>query len=443
MKKRAISVGFVALGCPKNIVDSERMLAIIGEEGFCISSDPDNADVVVINTCGFIEPAKQEAIAAIKQAVKRKKNGAVGKVIVAGCLSEKMGEGLFDEVKGIDAIVGLGARESIGSIIKKTLEGDKHIYLPEHANTINDDRGRLLITPAHWAYLRISEGCNRKCAFCTIPAIRGQFRSKPMEMVVAEAKELVANGAIELSIIAQDSNYYGKDLKIENGLGKLIKELEKIKKLKWIRLMYLYPAGIDEVLLQAIVKSEKVVRYFDLPMQHVNNEILKKMRRADTKQKNQRLVERIRELMPEAVLRTTFITGFPGETDEQFDELLEFVKWAKFDAMGCFTFYAEKGTIAAEMDGQVEEKLKTQRADELMTIQQKIAFDRNAARVGSEMICLIDNVDQQGQGEGRFYGQAPHIDSVCVIKECKASAGSFIKTKVVGWEGYDLLVEQI
>ena len=369
--KKTVTVGFVALGCPKNIVDSEKMLASIAtsEMGFVITSDPNNADVVVINTCGFIAPAKAEAIEAIRAAVKRKKRGTVKKVVVAGCLSQRMGKALFDEVPGIDTIVGLGGRDDIAKVIQQTIDADTtQLYLPEHT-AVGDDRGRMLITPAHWAYLRISDGCNRKCAFCTIPAIRGKFRSKPFENILEEAKELAENGAVELSIIAQDSNFYGHDLKMKNGLSLLIRQLEKIEPLKWIRLMYLYPAGIDEPLIETMAQSKKVVHYVDMPMQHVNNTILKNMHRVDTKEHTQRLIENLRGAMPDAVLRTTIIVGFPGETDEQFEELLEFVTWAKFDALGCFTFYAEKDTAAAVMPDQVPEKIKHQRADRLMQTQ--------------------------------------------------------------------------
>ena len=444
----------MALGCPKNIVDSEKMLATIAtsEAGLVITSDPDNADVVVINTCGFIAPAKAEAIEAIRAAVRRKKRGTVKKVIVAGCLSQRMGKSLFDEVPGIDAIVGLGGRDDIAEIIKETLEHGQDaratLVMPPHTE-VGDDRGRLLITPAHWAYLRISDGCNRKCAFCTIPAIRGKFRSKPFENVVEEARELAANGAVELSIIAQDSNFYGHDLKMKNGLSLLIKELEKIEvethgraSLQWIRLMYLYPAGIDEALIDTMAQSKKVVHYVDMPMQHVNNAILKNMHRVDTKEHTQQLIEKLRSAMPDAVLRTTIIVGFPGETDEQFDELLEFVKWARFDALGCFTFFAEKDTAAAAMPNHVPGKIKQQRADRLMQVQQKIAFEANRRRIGTTLTCLVDSVDEHKTGEGRFYGQAPHIDSICVINKCTAKPGEFAKIRVTDVNGYDLIVEQ-
>jgi len=445
-KKQKITVGFVALGCPKNLVDSERMLAEIAEAGFLITAEPDTADVVVINTCCFIAPAKAESLEAIRHAVGRKLSPPrrVKKVIVAGCLPERAGRQLFNQVDGIDAVVGLGQRDNIAGIIKKTLScGQPTAYLDQQVEIIHDDRTRLLITPGHWAYLRISEGCNHRCSFCTIPAIRGRFRSKPRELVLAEAVELVSMGTVELNIIAQDSTYYGRDLKIKTSLAGLVSELEKIAGLSWIRLMYLYPAGIDDKLIETIAESEKIVRYLDIPIQHVNNKILKAMRRPDTKDQLQRLIEKLRCAMPDIVLRTTVIVGFPGESERQFAELLEFVKWAEFDALGCFMFCAESGTAAAQMPGQTPEKVKQQRLEELMLTQQKIAFARNKNKFGSKLTCLVDSVDSNRLSQGRFYGQAPDIDSVCIIEKCSAKPGEFINTKVVGTKGYDLLVEQI
>lgn len=443
-KKQKITVGFVALGCPKNLVDSERMLAEIAEAGFSITAEPDTADVVVVNTCCFIAPAKAESLEAIRGAVNRKLSGAVKKVIVAGCLPERAGRQLFNQVDGIDAIIGLGQRDNIAGIIKKTLScGQPTAYLDRSSQTIHDDRTRLLITPGHWAYLRISEGCNHRCSFCTIPAIRGRFRSKPRELVLAEAGELVSAGTVELNIIAQDTTHYGRDFKIKNDLAGLLSELERIAGLSWIRLMYLYPAGINDKLIETIAESEKIVRYLDIPIQHVNNKILKAMRRPDTKDQLQRLIEKLRCAMPDIVMRTTLIVGFPGESERQFIELLEFVKWAEFDALGCFKFYAESGTAAAQMPGQVPEKVKQQRLEELMLTQQKIAFAKNNNRIGSKLTCLADSVDSDRLSQGRFYGQAPDIDSVCIIKKCSAKPGEFINTKVGGTKGYDLLVEQI
>ena len=437
-------VGFIALGCPKNVVDSEKMLAEIAQGGFFITAQPDSAEVIIVNTCGFIAPATAESLEAIRWAVGRKLNGGVKKVIVAGCLSERLGAKLFREVEGIDAIVGLGERDNIARIIKKTLscEGPA-AYLDRAPQTISDDRSRLLITPRHWAYLRISEGCSHRCSFCTIPAIKGRFRSKPPELVLAEAVELVSAGVVELNIIAQDTTRYGRDLKMKEGLAWLVKELEKIAGLKWIRLMYLYPAGIDERLIEAVGKSGKIVHYFDVPIQHVSNKILKAMRRPDTKERLKRLIERLRGAVPDCVLRTTIIVGFPGETDEESAELLEFIKWAEFDALGCFKFYPESGTRAAEMPGQVPDDVQQQRLENLMLAQQKICFAKNEKRIGRQLVCLVDYVDSEGVGRGRFYGQAPDIDSLCIIKNCSGKSGDFIDTKVVGMKDYDLVVEQI
>jgi len=438
------TVRLVALGCPKNIVDSERMLAEIAQAGLVIIAEPENADVVVINTCGFIAPAKAEALEEIKHAVACKLNGSVKKVIVAGCLSQRMGEQLFNQAEGIDAVVGLGQRDNIARIIKQTISSEQPAaYLDHWPKTINDDRARLLITPRHWAYLRISEGCNHRCSFCTIPAIRGPFRSKPEELILAEAAELVSAGVVELNIIAQDTTYYGRDLKTKNGLSSLIRELEKTANPAWIRLMYLYPAGIDDRLIETIAESEKIVHYIDMPVQHISDKILKDMHRLDTRESICRLIENLRLSIPDIILRTTLIIGFPGETDRQFNELLDFVRWAKFDALGCFRFYPESGTPAAEMPAQVPDRIKRQRLEEVMLTQQKIAFAKNKKRIGTKITCLLDSVDSKGTGRARFYGQAPNIDSICIIKNCPANPGVFLNAKVVDTKDYDLLTEQI
>ncbi len=442
--QETVTVGFIALGCAKNIVDSEKMLAKIAEAGLVITAEPDNADVVVINTCGFIAPARDEALEVIKHAVDCKLNGAVKKVIVAGCLSERLGRQLFKQADGIDAIVGLDQRDRIGRIIKKTLSANKSTaFLDKSPHTISDDRARLLITSRHWAYLRISEGCNHRCSFCTVPAIRGRFRSKPRKLILDEAAELVSAGIVELNIIAQDTANYGCDLKMKNGLASLAGELEKIAGLKWIRLMYLYPAGITDALIETIAESEKIVHYLDIPIQHINDKILKDMRRPDTGERIRRLIEKLRSAVGDVVLRTTVIVGFPGETDRQFNELLDFIKWAEFDCLGCFEYHPESGTAAAEMPGQVPDRIKRQRLEELMLTQQKIAFAKNKTRIGAELTCLVDSVEAQGTGQGRFYGQAPDIDSVCIIKNCSAGPGVFLNTKVIDTKDYDLVVEQI
>jgi len=461
-KRNQVTVGFVALGCPKNMVDSERMLAHLAEAGFLIAAEPEQADVVVINTCGFIEPATLESLEAVEQAIANKKMGNVQKVVVAGCLAQRLGEQLLSRAAGVDAIVGLEHRDAIARIIRDTLACDEsRVYLGPAPCTAVDDRVRLRIGPAHSAYLRISEGCSHRCSFCTIPAIRGPYRSKPMSLVLDEARELVGSGAVELNLIGQDTTVYGRDLQLRDGLASLLEELVQIPGLTWIRLLYAYPTGITDRLIATIAQSERIVHYLDLPIQHANDRILKAMRRPDTKEDLCRLIDRLRTAMPDIILRTTLIVGFPGETQSEFEELVEFVNGARFDALGAFTYFPEAGTPAAEFPAQVRDEIKQARLDALMLAQQEIAFARNKERIGSRLTCLVeqrgrrtdDRRRRRGQsairnpqsaiGRGRFYGQAPDIDSLCLIEGCSAAPGRFIETKVIGARDYDLVVEQI
>ena len=450
--QKPVTVGFIALGCPKNLVDSERMLAQIAQAGLLIAAEPERADVVVINTCGFIAPAKEESLDAIRQAVKAKKKGGVRKVIVAGCLPQRAGAELLSEVEGIDAIVGLEQRDAIAHIIQDTLAAGKpSAYLGPAPCAVADDRIRLRIGPAHSAYLRISEGCNHRCSFCTIPAIRGPYRSKPAELILEEARELVSSGAVELNLIGQDTTVYGRDLKMRDGLVSLLTQMEQIPELAWIRILYAYPTGITGALIETIAQSRKIVHYLDIPIQHASDVILKAMRRPDTNRRLRKLIEILRTAIPDIVLRTTLIVGFPGETQKQFDELAEFVTWAQFDALGVFTFYPESGTPAAEFAGQVPDEVKQNRLEELMLRQQEIAFARNRRRNGSELLCLIDSVEGRGLARGRYYGQAPDIDGICIVKghsparrgSPKRTPGQFLQAKVTGTQDYDLLVRQI
>jgi len=440
----SITVAFVALGCAKNVVDSEKMLAEIVQAGMLITTRPEHADVIVINTCGFIAPAKAEAIEEIRRAVQCKKNGRVKKVVVAGCLCERLGKELFAHVGGIDAIVGLGRRDEIATIIRKTLASEQPAaYLGHQCLSAADDRTRLRITPDHWAYLRLSEGCDHRCSFCTIPAIRGRLRSKPRRLVLSEAAELVSAGAVELNLIGQDITSYGRDFGEKDALPGLLRELEQIPGLEWIRLFYLFPAGISDRLAETIAASQKIVSYVDMPVQHINDDILRRMRRPDSKDRIRSLIDKLRCAIPEVVLRTTLIVGFPGETERQFEELVEFVRWAQFDALGCFKFYAEDGTPAARMPEQVPEHVKDRRVDELMLAQQEIVFAGNEKRIGSRLICLVDSVGPDNNGRGRFYGQGPQVDGVCLIDNCTARPGGFISVKVSAAKDYDLIVEPV
>ncbi len=447
LRKQPVIVSFISLGCPKNAIDSERMLAEIAQEGMLITSESDKVDILIVNTCGFIAPAQAESLGAIKEAVALKRSGRIKKVIVTGCLCNRMGDSLLHEVEGVDAIVNIENRDFIGRIIREVISSNKSLtYLDkkieEDENKVLDDRTRLLTTPGHWAYLRISEGCDHKCSFCTIPSIRGRFRSKPQELIIAEAEELVSAGAVELNLVAQDTTYYGRDLKIKGGLSSILRKMEKIDRLKWVRLMYLYPTGLDNELIDVIANSGKIVHYLDMPIQHVNRQILKSMRRPGDGGQLKKLIDKLRNAMSDIVLRTTLIVGYPGETDRQFEELVDFIEWAKFDALGCFEFYPESGTAAALMPSQVPGRIKKQRLEELMLTQQKIVFAKNEKRIGQTLTCLVDSVDG-GTGRGRFYGQAPDIDSVCIINKCSVKPGCFVETKVVGTRDYDLIVERI
>ncbi len=456
-----IKVSFISLGCPKNTVDSERMLAEIVQAGFLLASEPQDSDVVVINTCGFIEPAKLEAIETIKAAVELKNIAVVKKVIAVGCLAERMAGELLKVVEGLDAVSGLDYRDDICQVIKQTLKlkdgeqlnfnqetagnnTDSDIEKPSHA--ISDDSCRLLITPAHSAYLRISEGCDHKCSFCTIPAIRGPFRSKPQEQIIKEARELAKAGVVELNLIAQDSGYYGKDFGIKNALPALLKELEKIDGIHWIRLMYMYPAGLTDEVIEAIAESKKIVKYIDMPIQHINDEVLKNMRRPDRSSQIKSLIEKLRNKIPEIVIRTTVIVGFPEETDEQFGQLIDFVKWAKFEALGAFSYCKEPETEAAKMECQINDDVKNFRRDKLMATQQHVAFKKAKKMVGRKLKVLIDLVDQNGFS-ARYYGQAMDVDGICIWGqnqvEAQAKTGEFKNVKVTAAKGYDLIVELI
>lgn len=420
------------------------MLAQIVEAGYLIAADPTQADVVVVNTCGFIETAKAESLDAVAEAVAGKRSGTVQKVIVAGCLSQRLGQRLLKEVKGIDAVVGLEQRDDIARIIRRTLSAPRPaVYTEQVCDSVADDRVRLRIGPAHSAYLRISEGCNHRCSFCTIPAIRGPFRSKPLEQVVQEAVELASSGAVELNLIGQDTTIYGRDRKTEGGLVTLLAELERVPDVTWLRLLYAYPRGVTDDLIGRMAQSSRIVRYLDIPIQHANDSILKAMRRPDTRADLEALIERLRSAIPDIVLRTTVIVGFPGETEAQFEDLLDFVKGARFDALGAFTYFREEGTAAAAFPDQIPDEVKQERLDRLMLTQQEIAFAKNQARVGTRLQCLVDATDEGRIAYGRFYGQAPDIDSICIVSGCSAGPGQVAEVKVVGTQDYDLLVEQI
>jgi ribosomal protein S12 methylthiotransferase len=436
-RSEPIRVALASLGCPKNLVDSEKLLAHLAEGGCLVGAPMDEADVIVVNTCGFISPARDESMEVIAEALQLKAAGQVRRVVVAGCLVNRDGEALQESAPGIDAIVGVNDREQILAAV--TGNGPR-VRISGPAAVAGSDAGRFRLTPRHTAYLRISEGCSRKCTFCTIPAIRGPFRSKGPEQVIDEAQELIDDGAVELNVIGQDTTNYGRDLDGTPSLAALLGRLDGLDGAEWIRLLYAYPTAVTDDLVDAIASCGHVVPYLDIPLQHICDAALKRMGRAATRARTERLLHRLRERIDGLVLRTSLIVGFPGETDGEFDELLDFVRGVRFDALGVFPFCAESGTPAADMPDQIPHGVTESRLEAVMLAQQEIAFEANARKIGSDVRVLVDGIDEEGICVGRHYGQAPDIDSICMLTEPRP-AGEFVDGRVADWEDYDLIVE--
>jgi len=438
--KQALSVSLVSLGCPKNLVDSESMLARLAEAGLVVGAPMDDADVIVVNTCGFLSAARDESLEVIREALEQKRRGRTRRVVVAGCLVNRDAKDLCDSNDGIDALVGVNNRDDIIPAVT----GRKRLTRLDAYNgePAGSDAGRFRLTPRHTAYLRICEGCSRRCTFCTIPAIRGPLRSKTPEAVLAEARELADDGAVEINVIGQDTTAYGMDLNDDPApsLCDILRRLDRLDGLRWIRLLYAYPSRFSDELIDVIAGAERIVPYVDMPLQHISTGVLRRMGRGVTRSGVEGLLGRLRRKVPPLVLRTTLIAGFPGESDGEFQELLEFVKDFRFEALGVFAFSPERGTPAASMPGQLPDEVKAQRVDALMLAQQEIAFEQGSARVGSPVEILVDGTDSRGYCIGRHYGQAPDIDGRCVLSEPRA-AGSFVRAEVVDSDAYDLVVE--
>ena len=432
---------FISLGCPKNLVDSEKMLGHMALDGYTLVSEPDGADFVIVNTCGFIESSRLESKSVIREMIDLKERGRIRGVIVAGCLPERVGGSLIDELPGIDHIVGVFARDEITKVADRLIGGateQRELFRPAPMKAL-DDRSRLRITPAHFAYLKISEGCDRTCTFCAIPKMRGKHITKPVEAVVTEAEELAADGVKELILVAQDTTYYGLDLYGEVRLVELLRKLEQVPGIDWIRLMYLYPVHFTDELIRTIAESKRIIPYLDMPLQHINDRVLKRMQRRVNRSQTEELIGKLRETIPNLVLRTTFITGFPGETDEQFAELREFVKQTRFERMGVFTYSLEPGTPAEKLDGHLPEEVKTARQDELMSLQQEIAFEFGDSLAGYELDVLIDEQHKDDVWIGRTYADAPEIDGNIYVRGVDLPVGEFVPVEITGRDEYDLL----
>ncbi len=447
---RPTRVAFVALGCAKNLVDSERMLGQLAEAGAEITADEADADVIVINTCGFLRASRDEAHEAIRQALRQKKKGRCRRVVVAGCLVQRDGKDLLEAFPGIDALVGVHNRDDVATAaLRRPTPGAgrrRHVpdlYLGDYHPHVMLDTARLRLTPRPYAYLRIS--CNQRCTFCTIPAIRGPMHCKPPEVVLAEARELIADGAVELNLIGQDTTSYGEDLGRPGGLAGLLRAMDRLPGLGWLRLMYAYPSVLTDEILDAIAECEHVVKYVDLPLQHINDRVLRAMHRCVTRAETEALLQRLRDRIPGVAIRTTLIVGFPGETDGEFEELLAFVRSFGFDALGVFPYSLEPDTPAGRMKQQVPDAVKRRRADAIMAAQQEIAFARAAERIGRTLDVLIESPPAEAGGlcRARHAGQAPEVDGLTYVEGGPFRPGEFVRVRCERTQGYDLIARPV
>lgn len=433
-------VGMISLGCPKNQVDGEALLAKLAQAGYQIVNEIENSDVMIVNTCGFIEDAKREAIDTILEVAQYKEAGLISAIVVTGCLAERYQDEILKEMPEVDAVIGIGANSDIVKVCDKALCGIKTSNFPNKCYLPLDGE-RMLSTPPHWAYLKIAEGCDNRCAYCAIPGIRGDFRSRTIESVVDEAKSLVNRGVKEIILVAQDTTKYGQDLYGEYSLDKLLKKLVKIDGLEWIRLFYCYPQRITDSLIDVIANEDKVCKYIDIPLQHSDATVLKNMNRVGDGNDYRVLLNKMREAIPGLALRTTFMVGFPGETDEQFENLCEFVKDIKFDKMGCFTFSPEEDTPAFDMKNQIDEDVKKRRQEVLMNVQFFITKASNKSRVGNIYKVIVDSF-ADGKYTGRSYMDSPEIDSgIIFTSNKKLNIGDFVDVKITDFDGYDLIGE--
>ena len=432
-------IGMVSLGCAKNQTDAEIMLGILLEDGCEIVYDPSCADVLVVNTCGFIESAKQESINAILEMAQYKEENCK-LLIVTGCLAERYSDEIMQELPEVDAVLGTGDYDKIAEVIKKAFEGDKPVICGNKDRTPEGNLPRILSTPSYTAYLKIADGCDNNCTYCAIPSIRGHFRSRSIEEIMDEAQNLAQSGVKELILIAQDTTRYGVDLYGEYSHDKLLEKLVTIEGIDWIRVHYYYTEAITDSLIETMAKHDKICNYIDMPIQHINNTILRRMARRTKREQIIEKIEKIREKMPDGTIRTSIITGFPGETEEQFDELYEFVKDIRFDRMGVFAYSQEEGTPAADFEDQIDDAVKQERLDKLMTLQQQISLELNREKIGKVLDVLVEGYDEENfLFYGRSRGDSIEVDATVYFgTENEVSAGDIIKVKILAADEYDL-----
>ena len=432
---------FLSLGCDKNLVDSEVMLGMLTSRGYEITDDENEADVIIINTCCFIHDAMEESIQNILDMAEYKKNGKAKALIVTGCLAQRYRQEILDEIPEVDEVLGTTAIDQIIRAVDQALEGKKEVILSDLNALPLPDARRAVSTGGHFAYLKIAEGCDKHCTYCIIPKLRGSYRSIPMEYLLKEAQELADQGVKELILVSQETTLYGKDIYGEKSLHRLVRELCRINGIQWIRILYCYPEEITDELIQVMKEEKKVCHYLDLPIQHANDQVLKRMGRRTTKQELIDIVHKLRKEIPDICLRTTLITGFPGETREQHEELMEFVDEMEFDRLGVFTYSPEEGTPAAEMPDQIDQEIKEERQAELMELQQEVAFDKAGEMKGREVLVMIEGkVADENAYVGRTYRDAPNVDGLIFINtEEELVSGDFVKVEVTGALDYDLI----
>lgn len=436
---------FISLGCDKNLVDTEVMLGMLASRGYEMTNDEQEADIIVINTCCFIHDAKEESIQNILEMAEYKKNGSAKALIVTGCMAERYRQEILDEIPEVDEVLGTTAYDRILDAVDAALAGQHEVMTADLDALPLPETKRLVTTGGHFAYLKIAEGCDKHCTYCIIPKIRGNFRSVSMERLLKEAQDLAEQGVKELILVAQETTLYGKDLYGEKSLPKLLRELCKISGIRWIRILYCYPEEITDELIQVMKEESKICHYLDLPIQHANDTILKRMGRRTSKQELIDIVQKLRKEIPDICLRTTLITGFPGETQEQHEEVMEFIDTLEFDRLGAFTYSPEEDTPAATFEDQIDEEVKEDRQADIMELQQEIAFDKAEDMIGREVLVMIEGkVADENAYVGRTYRDAPNVDGLIFINtDVELISGDFAKVKVTGALDYDLIGELI
>ena len=440
-----MNILFISLGCDKNLVDSEVMLGLLDKKGYQIVDSEEDADIIVVNTCCFIHDAKEESIQTILEMAEYKKEGKLKALIVTGCLAQRYQQEIIDEIPEVDAVLGTTSYDHIVEAVEEALAGNGHVVLEDVDALPDVKEKRLVTTGGHYAYMKIAEGCDKHCTYCIIPKLRGNYRSVPMEKLLAEAKDLADQGVKELILVAQETTVYGKDLYGEKSLHKLLRELCNRSGIQWIRILYCYPEEIYDELIQTIKEENKVCHYLDLPIQHASDAVLKRMGRRTSKAQLVEIIEKLRKEIPDISLRTTLITGFPGETQEQHEELKDFVDEMEFDRLGVFTYSPEEDTPAATMTEQIPEEVKEDRQAELMELQQEIAFDLAEDMVGREVLVMIEGkVADENAYVGRTYKDAPNVDGLIFINtDEELMSGDFARVRVTGALEYDLIGELI